>query len=389
MDTPPPQTAGQGAPAPTALAPLTSIRGIAALAVVLLHINDTFRHEHLVFLRAFENGWLGVDLFFVLSGFIMAHVYTRTPVRGRAGAFTIAFLQARLARIYPLHLATLLAALALVLWLPGFGPRYPTYFGAGSFVLNLLLVQNWGFIGSSWNMVSWSISAEWFMYLLFPLMLLARQALWPASERRAAALVFVLIACTLGLHHAVILARGWSDYGGMSASGMVRVFFEFVLGFLVYHVRDRLHPRPGGLVFEVYGLALWAAVLLAFLDRRYWFVFVPAVAMLIATLGSNRGITARLLGLRPMVYLGEISFSLYMWHWLVIQVHNLLRDQGPLAIDSRVGIYLQCLSMALLSLLLAALSYAWIEKPARAWINRRAARARGQRVTGRAQDIKA
>lgn len=373
---------------PTALPPLTSIRGIAALAVVFFHIHETFLAADLRFFRWFESGWLGVDLFFVLSGFIMAHVYTDAPVLGRASAFSVTFLRARLARIYPLHLATLMATLALVLVLPGFGARYPHYFGIDSFVLNLLLMQNWGLIGASWNMVSWSISAEWFMYLLFPVMLMARQAVWPASERRAAVLAFMLIACVLGRHYAVIGVQGWAHYGGMAAGGMVRVVCEFSLGFLVYHVSSRLHPAPGTLAFELYGLVLWAVVLLAFFDHRCWWLFVPAVALLIATLGSNRGIMARVLGARPLVYLGEISFSLYMWHWLVIQVHNLLRDQGVLTVDGLGGIYLQCASMVLLSGLAAALSFAWIEKPARAWINLRAARARAMGAPGQAENAR-
>ncbi|KQP09027.1 acyltransferase [Pseudorhodoferax sp. Leaf265] len=354
---------------PDAIPALTAIRGIAALVVVVFHVHETFPKDDLFVVSWFRNGGFGVDLFFVLSGFIMAHVYMRQSRVDGFAAFATGFLKARLARIYPLHLATLLATVALVLWLPGFAPRYQTYFGVDSFVLNLLLMQNWGFIGPSWNMVSWSISAEWFMYLVFPLLLWA-YAKRVSSSPRSKQLAFSLMAVLAGTYVAIIVSRGWNHYGGMSSGGMVRVFFEFVLGFLVYQVRDTLHPPPGTMRFEIYGAALVALAALALFDRRYWHVFVPAIALLIATLGTNRGAVSQALSRRAAVYLGEISFSLYMWHWLVIQIHNVLRDAGTLAVQDRAGLYLQSASMVALSLAAAALSHPLIEKPAREWINR-------------------
>lgn len=350
---------------------LTAIRGIAALIVVLFHIHETFPDEELFFVSLFRNGSFGVDLFFVLSGFIMAHVYMGEPRDGGFTAFWIRFVKARLARIYPLHLATLLATVGLVLALPGFASRYPHYFGMESFALNVLLLQNWGFIGPSWNMVSWSISAEWFMYLLFPAMLFAYKGIRAALNLPTAALVFSMIAGLGMAYAAVIYLKDWNHYGGMSAGGMVRVFFEFTLGFLAYQVRGALHPAPGTLRFEIFGLIVVALAALALFARAYWPLLVPAVVLLIAVLSTNRGAIARTLEIRMAVYLGEISFSLYMWHWLVIQIHNVLRDSGIfLAVHSRSDLYLQAVSMLTVSLAVAALSYAGIEKPARAWINR-------------------
>lgn len=348
---------------------LTAIRGIAALIVVLFHIHETFPEQQLFLVSLFRNGSFGVDLFFVLSGFIMAHVYMVEPRHGGFAAFAIRFLKARLARIYPLHLATLLATAGLVLALPGFAERYPKYFGTESFLLNLLLVQNWGLIGPSWNMVSWSISAEWFMYLAFPAMLFGYRRARAALDLPTSALVFSLLAALGTAYAAVIYSKGWNHYGGMSAGGMVRVCFEFTLGFLVYQVRGALHPAPGTLRFELYGLIVVALAALALFDRAYWALLVPAIALLVAVLSTNRGLVARALEGRVPVYLGEISFSLYMWHWLVIQLHNVLRESGLLEVHSRMDLHLHAVSMLTLSLAAAAVSYAAIEKPARAWIN--------------------
>ncbi|MES2070053.1 MAG: acyltransferase [Pseudomonadota bacterium] len=219
---------------------LTSVRGVAALVVLFYHLNQTFESSHLFFYEIFQHGYLGVDLFFVLSGFIMAYVYGRKSVSHQFMGFYKKFILTRLARVYPLHLVTLAATLLLVLVLPGFRESYPQFFTKTSFILNLFLIQNWGFVGISWNTASWSISAEWFMYLLFPIMLFINQKFNISSKRWA---LFLFAAMVLSAHYLIIFILGWRDYGGMSAGGMVRVFFEFSLGFLLFFLRDTLKPK--------------------------------------------------------------------------------------------------------------------------------------------------
>ncbi|WP_158525340.1 acyltransferase [Glaciecola sp. KUL10] len=213
---------------------LTSIRGVAALVVLFLHVAQTFNFE-LTFFNLFKNGWLGVDLFFVLSGFILAHVYHQSePTQKTFISFYKQFIINRLARIYPLHLCTLLFTLGLVIFLPGFYERYPKYFSDISFISNLLLIQNWGFIDISWNTVSWSISAEFFMYLLFPFFLISR-SIFNKVEYTVIIILVLLLA-----HYLIIFSFGWSNYGGMSIGGMVRVFFEFLIGFHIYFLSKRI-----------------------------------------------------------------------------------------------------------------------------------------------------
>jgi len=146
--------------------PLTSLRFFAALWVVLFHYwpkLDVAGTPALV-----EKGYLGVELFFVLSGFILCHVYLSAFGEGRFRYGS--FLWNRLARVYPLHLATLagMIVLGVAAGLAGIG------IDAGilrwdALPANLLMVQAWGFApAAAFNHPSWSISAEWFAYLTFP-----------------------------------------------------------------------------------------------------------------------------------------------------------------------------------------------------------------------------
>lgn len=153
-------------PFPDVLDQLTGVRFFLALGVVLFHFQLywTLPAESAGLLNRAR---LGVDVFFILSGFILTHVYLqgdRAPNYGR-------FLAARLARIYPAHLFILLAMLGLVLIAPVFGVGLePGRFNPVDFAGTLLLVQAW-FPRESmalWNGPAWSLSAEWFAYLAFP-----------------------------------------------------------------------------------------------------------------------------------------------------------------------------------------------------------------------------
>ena len=117
-----------------------------------------------------QAGYVGVDLFFVLSGFVIADNYRHffEPWdRDKYWRFQLV----RLGRIYPVHSVMLLATVGIVAVATAAGYQRTTAgvdYSLGSFFANVLLVQAWGFPQYSWNWVAWTISAEWFAYLLFP-----------------------------------------------------------------------------------------------------------------------------------------------------------------------------------------------------------------------------
>ncbi len=326
---------------------LTGLRGVAAVWVALFHLT--------VGVPILWRGDLGVDVFFILSGYVLTHVYAGKLANA---ADYFGFIRARLARIYPLHLVTLCVLGLMVVALPGFAERYPIpdqRWGFGPFLASLLLVQNWGyFLPTSWNTPSWSLSAEWFAYLIFPLFLFATQ--WPRSKTTPLVLVGGLF---LALYAAFAL-KGLSSLSGGGAPGMLRMTGEFAAGCLLCRAVDnglgRLPP-----VADIAAVAL--VLIAAILGGVFTFLVLPAVALLVL-LAVQDSPTARLLSKTPVVFLGEISYSIYLIHWMLIQGSQWFLA-GRLAGTSwqviwNVGLALVCIG-------LSTLSYRWIEQPARAW----------------------
>ena len=163
---------------PTYLSNLTPIRGIAALLTVIFHVDLMLGNGGDMLLKFSDSMFINrlylmVDLFFVLSGFVMLHVYgqwfSQSVNRVDFKRFTIA----RFARVYPLHLAMLLITATIfgVSGLVGIPENtiIQTENSLYSFVTNLLLLQSMNLhTWFSWDHASWSISTEWWMYMLFP-----------------------------------------------------------------------------------------------------------------------------------------------------------------------------------------------------------------------------
>jgi peptidoglycan/LPS O-acetylase OafA/YrhL len=256
-------------------------------------------------------GNLAVDFFFVLSGFILTHSHL-TQVQ-TASLNARQFFVKRLARIYPMHLATLLFLLALVVFakisktpLPN-----PERYDGFQFLLNLFLVQAWQRHDmGAWNFPSWSVSAEWFAYLLFPLLsyiyvvALARLR----SDVLVAASVILLIVCW-ALSPA---ALGSSFFELHSNFGCVRILPEFTLGIALYRLGTE---RSMNVLHSRWAVTLVALLTLIFILLRWDLPIVLVMTMLILAVAE----TARqgrkdFLTTAGMVYLGEISYSIYMIH---------------------------------------------------------------------------
>lgn len=152
---------------------LTGMRGIAAWLVVLYHIRLSVAGLPHSVVAVLAKGYLAVDFFFLLSGFVIWLSWGERLRRGGIGAVP-GFLWRRLARIWPLHLFMLGCAVALALLLLALGKHDAVHQPFADLPLHILLLQNWGFTDHlAWNDPSWSISTEWAAYLLFPLLALS------------------------------------------------------------------------------------------------------------------------------------------------------------------------------------------------------------------------
>lgn len=342
--------------APADIKSLTSLRFFAAAWVVLYHYWPSLAVSYTPSIVA--TGHLGVELFFILSGFILSHVYLPSF---EAGEFHYGdFLWARLARIYPMHLATLTAvglmgALALAA-----GVKIdPNVVSLAALPANLLLLQAWGLAPvAGWNHPSWSISAEWCAYLCFPAFALLAASLrrWPVAAVIGAVAMFAATS--------LIFQRitGFPLDAATIAWGALRIIPCFALGCALYLAwRGRVADRRKALA----GAAFFALAVLALAQfGAPDILIVFACAGLIVSLAQVSASGGRLLSHPFFVYLGEISYCIYMvsipWSLLVVNTGARLMHLGGKQLPWPVWII-----FALSVLPVAAAAHHLIERPAR------------------------
>ncbi len=337
---------------PAVLAPLTSFRFIAAMAIVVFH--TTAPHQY--YLRS------GVTFFYVLSGFILIYVHPR--VEGVLARYR--FWVSRFARIWPLHLFTLLAA---VLYFHGGDLRL--------FLLDLFLLQAW--VPSeqalfSYNGVAWSLSVELFFYFAFPFVL-------PWVHKAPAR----TLAATVGLTGIVVVALGfipkaaWGNqisYLDFTIYNPVLNLYKFVLGMVVGKWWMNSSAAPASRTWSLVEAAAFVGVL-AFVPLSStvagtitgWdttaaqrqlqdFLCTPFFALLIFIFAYQQGAVSRVLSWKGFVLLGDISFSVYMLQFMFLLFHQ----AGVGRFSMRWIVYAVCLVS------LSWVTYSFIEIPARRWI---------------------
>jgi peptidoglycan/LPS O-acetylase OafA/YrhL len=356
---------------PVELKPLTSLRFFAAAMIAALHFQEKFS----VPWQEISDKSLrqGITFFFVLSGFILTHVYI-----DQSGLTLRKFLTLRLARLYPVHIVALILLVLLLPWsqILFSGPS-PDVNGQ-ALLAKLLLVDSiipTQPIQYAWNGVSWSISTEMFFYLAFPFLVTNFRADWAKKLALAGLLTLAVYmgAQALGVQFFSTRANAPTLYQIAYCDPLARGF-EFVLGMATYLGYERfiapLH-RPAAFWSLIEGAALAALIGWIFVLREAFGGMLPAsphlwvmlsgscvlFALAIAILAPGRGLIGRALSAGWMVWLGQISFSFYMLHAIVLQA--LANSWGPRApIVVVLGVVLAA----------AAASHHAIEVPARLWI---------------------
>jgi peptidoglycan/LPS O-acetylase OafA/YrhL len=383
--------------------PLTGIRALAALLVLGMHTEQNVPAGLDSLLPFLTRGYLGVDFFFVLSGFIITHVYLASLAQPKASAVRIFFWH-RFIRLYPVHV-TVLAGLVVVVSLAGAAGltlNNPQEWQWSELAWQLTLLHAWGVTATpGWNVPSWSISAEWFAYLLFPL-------LAPALVRLRYGMVALLVAvAALAVAAAVFATAGWTLNTWVGAPALVRVLAEFVCGAALRRAiapdrgparpkRDDFssshHPAPsfcfardllrkpapafrdharGG---DVLGAAAFIAFLLGASAGLGDFALVALLAATVLGAATSTGSLAHALGSRPLVWLGEISYSIYMVHFPVLIVIRRLWERLGFTDWPVAGKMLAFMATIALVIALAAVLFYLVERPARSRLRDRMGR---------------
>ncbi len=333
----------------TELRALTSVRGLAAWFVVLYHIRLSIAGLPEGVRAIFAKGYLAVDFFFLLSGFVIWLTWHE-----RVGGNVAAFLRKRIARIWPLHIVVLAGALALALVLKATGRADPNY-PFGELPLHVVLVQNWGFTDRlAWNDPSWSISAELGAYLLFPL--LVRLVDW---RRLPTTALLAVAAAILTLLHLVMDAPTLGT--DIPRWGLLRCLTEFTTGTIICALWLRWRRKARAPIVAAMGAALLAAWAFGAPEK----LVVPAAfACLLLMLALTSGEARNPLEGRAIHYLGEISYATYLGHFMLWVVFKLLFVRDATAVPpTLIALYLVLVLAASVAL------YHLVERPAQRWIN--------------------
>jgi peptidoglycan/LPS O-acetylase OafA/YrhL len=388
---------------------LTPLRGIAALLTVVFHFGivigpviDIFHvgpvlgplTEHSALIGHL---YLMVDFFFILSGFIMCHVYSRLF----AGAVTKEafkkFAIARFARVYPLHFIMLIYTVILFAVSGWLGvPKLPVLQVGNtsySFVTNLFLLHSMNFNNwFSWDHASWSISTEWWAYMVFPFLA------GPFLKLNSAGKAIVFLLCFAGylaiiqfivplttLPEEISFVRGSGHGRGLDVSyqfGFLRCLCGFILGMVIYQAyRVGWGRRLFGNGFIMVAATLGLFVVMHFgLPDPVSIFFLPFI-LLSGAYGSPS--IDRLFANKGLQKIGDWSFSIYLVHQpLLFTIGNIYTYFHPVSPDDTLTImssdspmlmaWIICLLTIAVALLVSSLVYRFWELPARKWINSKA-----------------
>lgn len=343
---------------------LDAMRAIAALGVICWHYVNTYHATPLGHVLApfYGRGLLMVDFFFVLSGFVLGRAFwteTRAPLFANN-------IRSRIARLYPLHLCTLMVVAAMQWYLTAHLRRPPFIYANNDcyhLALNLVLLNSSGLEhGFSYNAPSWSISTEFLINILF---------LGFIATSRKTALWMVWLACAASVATMIVrgVINGTPAFGWIS-NDLVRTAAGFFVGVLTFRLH-RLIGKRAPVAWDVASVAL-IAICLVYLAARKWanlgdllvcYIVYPAT---ILSLIRSHFVRA-MLCVRPMVYLGEISYSIYLVHFpLLLGIHLWSSVTG---IDAPANSSIYLVGFLLAVVVVAGLTYRWIEMPSRRFIS--------------------
>lgn len=349
---------------------LTSIRFLFAMMVAATHFQG-YRPE------IAPSSWspLGstaVSWFFILSGFILA--YSSPRLDGGAGAAK--FVASRFWRLFPVQAVTLLASFLLFQTTRHIVQAEPEYLA-----FSLSLTQSWMVnptLSQAFNPPAWSISHEWFFYLMFPLMIGRPRIAWLAALVGGA---FALAwASRLGCWQSQAVFQSPGDSFAPTCYQLVYYWpparlWEFALGMglcsIATHMRARA-PAYTQVILIATAVALFAfrhdieaAVLGGFFQSFFgsWAIDTAVGAAVILALALS-GPVSRALSARALVFAGEISFSIYMTHMLVLRYADMKQIGETLPLAVQTGAFMAFICAV------SAVVYLGVEEPSRRWLKR-------------------
>lgn len=344
---------------------LTGVRGLAAVWVVFHHLDEewiTLFPSWIAMKPITEKGGYAVDFFFLLSGFILCHAQSAKGKSFRVKEYK-SFLWLRIARVYPVHLITLSALIAMVFTAKFAGVRIEGDYPISGLPAHLSMTHYFPFVEAGpWNYPSWSISVEWFAYLfIFPVgWWLLQKTFRPLPLLTGVALL--MFACSYALE---------SGQTATSNLGILRVICGFLAGTLLYGI----YRRSASFITPISDMAvLWAGAITAlafflpdgFLCRALVLsIFFP---VLLLSLSQKDNCLTRFFSTKAMVWLGCISYGLYMSHGIVEKILKVIVNPEKFSTSSlaiRSGVFSLNITLILIA---SVIMYYCVEIPCRRWL---------------------
>jgi len=375
---------------------LDSWRGIAACLVALFHLDA---YSHLYGMPFLRNSWLFVDFFFVLSGFVIAANYQQRLLDG----FGVGrFLLLRLGRLYPLHFAMLALFIAFellkvlkriviptLLSVNPIAPFSTLQEAPNTVVANLLLIQSLHvFDFLTWNVPSWSISTEFYTYVVFAVCLIGlRRHAW--------------IALLVSLIGGPVLIAALSEHNMNTHYdwGIIRCIYGFSAGVVSWKIYERWDEKLkkwfSGSIVECGVLGL-VVVFVSVAGTTLLSIAAPYVfALVVLVFAFEAAAASAVLRLRPLVFLGTVSYSIYMTHAFIAKrifdagiqldkrwhinpfTHRAIDGEDVPFLGTQLwhGDIAYPVYMAMI-IAMSYFTYRWIEKPGREWVRNRVQRRR-------------
>ncbi|USK26517.1 acyltransferase [Bacillus sp. CMF21] len=299
---------------PKNLEALTSFRFVAALLVFIFHAG---------MLAEFQLGYLGVSFFFILSGFILSYNYERKL--SNINEFQLKrFYIARISKIYPIHLLTFLLAIPYYFFIP---LKHEPILYVFQALTNVALIHSFIPFGNiSFNGVSWSLSNELFFYAMFPLLLI--YSLKKIKNGLKTLIIVISLWLTMVFVYTFLLSNGnistWFSYY-FPVTRLFEFYVGIIAGLLFIRYSSKIEVKFSKFICTMLELLSIVSIIAIVkfsvnIDQnlRYGLIFLPACTFLIFIFGIQKGLLSSFMSSKKLCYLGQISFSFYMIHNLVL-----------------------------------------------------------------------
>jgi peptidoglycan/LPS O-acetylase OafA/YrhL len=348
---------------------LTGVRGFSAVWVILYHLYlfsgyfqlDIFNYNLIKY------GWAGVDLFFILSGFVLMHVHSDDFLKKITLPSVVKFLKLRVFRIYPVSTAVLGLILLTVLLIPGLAAWYRSVHHAEDFTTiaffkTLFLAVRWvpPFKGD-WNGPVWSLSVEFLGYFLFPFLAFF------IIRIRSTFLIICAVLASLVFPTAVFFLRHLEMENNVGTLSLVRVFGFFSCGLVLYRFWE-VFPRVSRfLSMSLMPLIVLGSTIAILFNLPWLFPFIFTI--LIYSIAVNATSTRAIFSNPFAMYIGKLSFPLYLCHVQFLITGAYMATHFKMGAIASAALLAFCLIVAIG---LAFLLHTFVEVPAHRWARRSA-----------------